>query len=389
MRHPDRDKRRQQAEHHARHGGQAQRGDHRRARLPRKLRGLRSRQREEPGPQRFHEGRGDEPSCQCHRRDRERHRNSDRSRSGDAGVHEPLEQEPLTDESVERRKSDDRDGADREAGARGRHTPHQSAHLVEVAGTGRLDRRAGSEEQQRLEDPVVEDVEKRCGHEGGAERRMPVARERQRGADADEDETNVLGRRVGQKHLEVRFDQRVQDPEERRRGTECEHGEAPPARPGTEHHHPDAKQAVDAHFHHRTRHQGGNMARRLGMCAWQPYVQRNHARFGSEADDSKDEHRRPPRGREVRRTRLQGAEQLAVRVRAQDAERNEDRDEAEMGHRRVPRAGPPRLLALCRCSTITRNRLDRAIDSHANKKVVILDAARTTTMLRAKSGKSV
>ena len=67
--------------------------------------------------------------------------------------------EELTDEAVQRRQAADRDRPDQEAEGRPRHHLRQAAQVVDLAGVGRVDDRAGTQEQQGLEQRVVPDVQ--------------------------------------------------------------------------------------------------------------------------------------------------------------------------------------------------------------------------------------
>ena len=82
---------------------------------------------------------------------------------GDGGAGQAEVDDELADEAVERRQAADGDGADEEEGGGRGHAAGETAHLLEVAGAGRVDHRAGAEEEQRLEERVVPDVEQAAG----------------------------------------------------------------------------------------------------------------------------------------------------------------------------------------------------------------------------------
>ncbi len=122
-------------------------------------------------------------------------------------VHESAEQaevdEELADEAVQRRQAADGDRPDQETDGRPRHRLRQPAQVVDLAGVGRMDDRAGTQEQQGLEQRVVPDVQ-----QGAAQAEDDPIRAVQRAADqrqaqAHDDDADVLDAVIGQESLQV------------------------------------------------------------------------------------------------------------------------------------------------------------------------------------------
>ena len=83
-----------------------------------------------------------------------------------------LEGQPFGDEAVERRQRRDGDAADQEHEGGLWHAVDQAAEMLHVAFAGRVQHRAGAEEQQALEDRMIEHVQERGG-ERQRRRRAP------------------------------------------------------------------------------------------------------------------------------------------------------------------------------------------------------------------------
>ena len=89
----------------------------------------------------------------------------------------------------------------------------EAAEPVHAAFAGRGQHRAGAEEEQALEQRVIEDVEQRRGEGQRRGAGHAVRLEGEREAEADEDEADVLDRRIGEDALQVVLHQGVEDAE--------------------------------------------------------------------------------------------------------------------------------------------------------------------------------
>ena len=90
---------------------------------------------------------------------------------------------------------------EREGGER--HAVDEAAQVLHVALARGGEHGAGAEEQQALEQAVVEDVEQRGGQRQRRRRLHAMRGERQRQAEAQEDDADVLDRVVGEQALQV------------------------------------------------------------------------------------------------------------------------------------------------------------------------------------------
>ena len=79
-------------------------------------------------------------------------------------------------------------------------------------------------------------------------------------------------------------------------------------------------------------------------------------------------------------------ERVAARPVREDHEREQDRDESEMGHRRVPVRGASRTAGLWRCSASDQQHDESAISSHSTGRSTTLAAAGTISRLQTNSG---
>ena len=90
------------------------------------------------------------------------------------------------------------------------------------------------------------------------------------------------------KALEVVLGKREEDTPDPGHDSDSDQQPAPPCRCGGKIGQ-RADQAVDPDLDHRTRHDGGDVARRCGMSLREPDVQRHEPRLGAEADDGEQE----------------------------------------------------------------------------------------------------
>ena len=171
---------------------------------------------------------------------------------------ERLQQQPLGDEPVERRQA----GAgerprEREPGYP-RHAMDQPSELAEAALLGRVQHRAGGEEQQALEERVIEGVIEACRQRDRREERLVVALEQDRQADAGDDNADILDRGVREQPLHVGLHRREEHAEQCRREPENQRKHAPPPELALQQIEGYAQQAVDCGLEHHSAHQSGN-----------------------------------------------------------------------------------------------------------------------------------
>ena len=81
---------------------------------------------------------------------------------------------------------------------------------VQIAYAGRAQHRPGAEEQQRLEAGVVERVQQRSRNQQAGQSPVADGREHPTRADADQDQPDVLGRRVAEQPLQIHRDTGLQ-----------------------------------------------------------------------------------------------------------------------------------------------------------------------------------
>ena len=264
-----------------------------------------------------------------------------------------------------------------------RHAVDQAAEMLHVALAGRGQHRAGAEEQQALEHRVVEDVEQRRGQRQRRGGVQAVGDERQRQAEADEDDADVLHRVVGEQALQVMLHQRVEHAEHGGDAAQHQHDHAgPPARHAQQVEH-DADEAVDRDLGHHAAHQRGDVAGRGGMRERQPDMQRHDAGFRSGADQRQDQHQCCDPGR-----RMRGAHGVE-RVAAGGGRPAGRTPAAGQNRRRPPSAGRSWRRGRCRCSrwcasTSAQDASD--ISSQANRKMKASSAMTTSVRPARNSG---
>ena len=213
-------------------------------------------------------------------------------RSRDAGrdavrqreMKQRLQRQPLRDEAVQRRDPGDRPGADQEGGAGPGHATQQAAQAIQLEVVDGALERAGAEEQERLEDGVVDRVQQRRGERHARPAGLTLLAQDQRGAEAEQDDADVLDRVQREQALQLMLEEGVDDSAEGRDRAQRDHRHAEPERrpvePLEEHAHEAVQRDLDHHAAHERRDvRGGERVR-----ARQPDVQRHHARLGAEAD---------------------------------------------------------------------------------------------------------
>ena len=139
----------------------------------------------------------------------------------------------------------------------------QSTHAFHVPLSRCTQDRAGTEEQQALEERMVEHV-KNGGDERQRGRNGKAARfERQGQTETDEDDADVLDRVVRKQPLQVVFHQRMEDAEQCGDSSNDQNGNAPPPGRRAGQIKDDPDESIHRHFGHDTAHQRRDMA---GCC---------------------------------------------------------------------------------------------------------------------------
>ncbi len=204
------------------------------------------------------------------------------------GPEEAEVDEELREEAVQGRQGRDGRAPDREGGARLRHLLQQAAHEVHLPRPRPVDHRPGTQEEERLEEGVEEDVQERPAEAERDPLRPRRGPPEEGDADSRRDDPDVLDARVGEEALEVVLPRGERGPVERRRRPEDEEEPAPPrGRRAVERR--DAQDAVEAHLEHDARHHRRDVARRPGVRAREPEVEREEPRLGAEADEGEEE----------------------------------------------------------------------------------------------------
>ena len=146
---------------------------------------------------------------------------------GAGPVEEAEVDEPLAREAVQRREARDRDGPGEEEERRLREDAAEAPHPVHVARPGDVDDLARPEEEERLEEAVVDDVEERARET--EERPLRPARRapREAGPEAEDDDPDVLDAVPGEEALEVVLPEGEGDAEDGRGDAEDEERVAP------------------------------------------------------------------------------------------------------------------------------------------------------------------
>ena len=209
---------------------------------------------------------------------------------------------PLADEAVEQRHAGDREGGHEGGDGGQRHELHQPAHLVEVLRAGRVQHRAGVEEQQGLEQPVVEDVEQRAEEADRGQRRGVGPHRRQQahaGAGAQQDVADLADAVEGEQALGLFLLERLHRAGEQRDGAQQRDDQAPLGErviglPGGRHQPEEiAHQAVHAGLDHHAGEHGAHGRRRGGVRIRQPELaERPHAHLDAEPDQEQREGQR-------------------------------------------------------------------------------------------------
>src|SRR5881296_635012 len=124
---------------------------------------------------------------------------------------QPQINQKLADEPIQSRQAADRERSDQKAQRRARHSPSQTAEPVDLARFHGMNDRAGTQEQQPLEQRVIPDVQ-----QGPAQTQDDPLRAAQRSSDqrqsnADQNNADVLDAAVGQQTFEIALADREGD----------------------------------------------------------------------------------------------------------------------------------------------------------------------------------
>ena len=214
-----------------------------------------------------------------------------RSPGSDHRAEQPEVDQQLAHEAVERRQAADRDRADQERQPRPRHRfsspPSRSIWRVPVACSTEPALRNSS----ALNRPWFHTWSSAPPSPSATRSARPSDRPITASPRPDADDADVLDAVIGEQALEVVLADGEGDAEHRRDHAEAEHETAPPQRRVREER-ADAHQAVDAHLDEHARHERRHVARRVGVRARQPDVQRHQAGLEPEAGQAEQEDRR-------------------------------------------------------------------------------------------------
>src|SRR5262249_30249047 len=139
----------------------------------------------------------------------------------DGGRESPRVDQELAYEPVERWKAGDGRRPNQEEHARPRHALEEPAELLDVAGLRAVEHGTGSEEQQRLEECVVQDVEEGASEAEDGQRSEASAKSDQTESEAERDHADVLDAGSREQPFETAL---------RRGGEHAEHARGPPHR---------------------------------------------------------------------------------------------------------------------------------------------------------------
>src|ERR1041384_4540236 len=113
--------------------------------------------------------------------------------------------------------------------------------------------------------------------------------EHQAGADADQNNADVLDRVKGEKAFEVMLHERVEHTEESRDHAHSKHEAAPPRGAAAQQIEREPQQTIDTHLDHAARHERRDMTRGGRMSAGQPDMQWDDAGLRAEAEEGQHE----------------------------------------------------------------------------------------------------
>jgi hypothetical protein len=226
-----------------------------------------------------------------------------------------------------------------------RHPARETSQLVDLARSRALDDGTGGEEQQALEQAVVPGVQQRAREPERDQFALARRAAEERGAEAEEDDADVLDAVVREQTLEVVLADRERDADDGRRGAHAEQDLAPAGRRLGEQQ-TGPRDPVDAGLDQHAGHHRGDVARRRGVRGRQPEVQRHDAGLEAEPDQGQREQQIPLRGRDRagrRRFELQAAGRRLPAAEERDQEQRAGVRGGEVDPARGAHLGPPVL----------------------------------------------
>ena len=216
--------------------------------------------------------------------------------------------------------------------------------------------RAGTEEEQALEERVVEHVEERGSQRERRAGGLLVGLKRQRQPEPDEDDADVLHRVVGEQPFQIVLHQRVEDAECRGHAAEHEHDEAGPPGRRADQVEDDPDEPVDGDLGHDAAHQRGDVARRGRVRERQPNMKRHKAGLRAGTDQCEHEDQRTDRGHGLAAAdRIEGVASIRP---GEEPEGKKQAERAEARHDEIDVAGS-RIITLTMVRHHQRPRRER------------------------------
>ncbi len=196
--------------------------------------------------------------------------------------------------------------------------------------------RAGIKKEQRLKQAVVPNVQQRAA-EAQQDKVGPLKRAANHcQPDPHGNDTDVFNTAVGHQALDVVLTQGKKNTEHPgNRPQPQQHLPAPEF--GDRQQGQQANDSIDAHFEHDARHNGGHMARGVGMCPRKPNVQRHQPGL-----ETKTHHRKHKKRRGHGRSQLTGkdrAQRKAASDLMQQGKQRQQADGTGMGGNQIDPSG--------------------------------------------------
>ncbi len=166
---------------------------------------------------------------------------------------------------------------------------NERAEHIKVARAGCVLNRTRAEEQETLEQRMVEGVKDRGGRCDRGRRIHPVGLEGKRQTKPDENDPDILDRRIGEQLFQIVLHQCEQSAKYGRDAAEDQDQRPPPPAGRSQKIEGDADETVNRHLGHDAAHQRGNVTRRRRMRGRQPDMQRHEAGLGARADQCQQE----------------------------------------------------------------------------------------------------
>jgi hypothetical protein len=266
-------------------------------------------------------------------------------RGEETGCREPaLEKHPFGDEPSQGRDAGERGGADEGRDADPRHARQKTSELPEIALARRVKHRPRREEKQAFPGRVIETEVETCREGEGGEGHLLGARKEQREAEGGGDEPDVLDRRIGEQAFDVALGRGVKGAVKTACRSEGEDGGPPPGHEFRTQNDDETHEAVEGDFEHHTAHEGRDGRGGGGMSFGQPHVGGQEAGFGPESPQrAKKNEARPksPGGIAAHRGEVEDRPSVG-----EDAEGDQKKQGAHLGHDQVDQGGPADVFAV-------------------------------------------